>query len=228
MPVQQIAYHLLRVFMKTERLTQSADNSGVSTLSNYHIKTLMLWACQLKPRIWWTGDLSLVRICVELLHELAITLYEARCPHYFLSNCNLVDSSYDLEMIQRRLISITRSWLLSWFVNNYIRRCSQLCPHPVSRLFDDVSTNTKLQNAASAIADWRLNVSAKNMWLVFQSARNYLAIMFSEMLTVRLLEYFRTELTNIGSSSNLAIYAVSLAFLHVAYKIRRCGLNDQL
>jgi len=54
MPLQEIVYHLLRVFMKTERLTESADNSGSGTLSSYHIKTLMLWACKLKPRSWWT------------------------------------------------------------------------------------------------------------------------------------------------------------------------------
>ena len=48
-PVQQIVYHMLRVFMKTKRLTDSADNSAAGKLSNYHIKTLMLWACELKP-----------------------------------------------------------------------------------------------------------------------------------------------------------------------------------
>ena len=40
MPVQQIVYHLLRVFMKTERLTDSSDNSGAGKLSNYHINLL--------------------------------------------------------------------------------------------------------------------------------------------------------------------------------------------
>jgi len=188
----------------------------------------MLWACELKATIWWTGDLSLVRICVELLHELAVWLSEARCPHYFISNCNLVDSSFNLEMIQRRLISTTRSWLSSWFVNNYIRRCSQLCPLPVSRLFDDVSTNTKLQNAASAIVDWRLKVTTKDMWFVFQIAVNSLTSMFYKTPTVRLLDHSLTELTNISSGPNLAIYFVSVAFLHVAYKIPRCGLNDEL
>jgi len=58
MPVQQIVYHMLRVFMKTARLTDSADNCGSGTLSNYHIKTLMLWACELKTRSWWTDDLN--------------------------------------------------------------------------------------------------------------------------------------------------------------------------
>ena len=50
MPVQQIVYHMLRVFVKTEQLTESVDNSNAATLSNYHIKTLMLWASELKPR----------------------------------------------------------------------------------------------------------------------------------------------------------------------------------
>jgi len=76
MPVQQIVYHLLRYFIKTERLTDCADNSGAGTLSNYHIKTLMLWACELKPRSWWTGNLNLVRICDKLLHTLSVCLVD--------------------------------------------------------------------------------------------------------------------------------------------------------
>ena len=43
MPVQQIVYHMLRVFVKTERLTDSVDNSEAGTLSNYHIKTCLLY-----------------------------------------------------------------------------------------------------------------------------------------------------------------------------------------
>ena len=45
MPVQQIIYHMLRVFVKTE-LQKDSDSS--ESLSNYHIKTLMMWACELK------------------------------------------------------------------------------------------------------------------------------------------------------------------------------------
>jgi len=71
MPVQQIIYHVLRVFIKTERLTVKADNSERGSLSNYHIKTLMLWACELRSRSWWTDDLNLVRTCMHLLHVLA-------------------------------------------------------------------------------------------------------------------------------------------------------------
>jgi len=131
-PVQQIVYHLLRVFMKTERLTDSADSSEAGTLSNYHIKTLMLWACELKTRCWWTHNLNLVRMCVELMQDLAVWLTEAQCPHYFINKCNLQDSSFNSEMIRSRLISISRSCLSSWLIDNYIRRCSQLCNRSVS------------------------------------------------------------------------------------------------
>ena len=82
-PVQQIVYHMLRVFVKIERLTDSANNPDAATLSNYHIKTLMLWACELKPRSWWIDDLNVVKLSVELLHTLGVWLTDARCPHYF-------------------------------------------------------------------------------------------------------------------------------------------------
>jgi len=69
MPVQQIVYHMLRYFMKTNQLIDSADNNSERVVvSNYHIKTLMLWASELKPRSWWTESLNVVKNCVELLH----------------------------------------------------------------------------------------------------------------------------------------------------------------
>jgi len=52
MPVQQIVYHVLRVFMKTKQFTESANNTEAKILSNYHIKTLMLWGSEMKPRSW--------------------------------------------------------------------------------------------------------------------------------------------------------------------------------
>jgi len=68
MPVQQIVYHMLRVFMKDERVTDCVDTSEGGKCSNYHIKSLMLWHCEIKRRNWWTDDLDLVKICVQLLH----------------------------------------------------------------------------------------------------------------------------------------------------------------
>jgi len=151
MPVQQIVYHMLRVFMKTERLTES-DNIATGLLSNYHIKTLMLWACEGKSRNWWTDDLSLVRICVQLLHIFGDWLTEdARCQHYFINNCNLIDSSFIVTDIRDHLMLIDATYLSKWFVDNYIRSCSELCPDNVSQLFGDVGNSMKLQNAVLSV-----------------------------------------------------------------------------
>jgi len=227
MPVQQIVYHMLRVFVKAQRLTDSANHSGPGKLSNYHIKTLMLWACELKARIWWTNDLSLVKICVELLHDLAVWLTEARCPHYFINKCNLVDRSDNLEMIPSRLTSISNLWLSSWFVHNYIRRCSQLCPHNVSRLFDDVSTTMKLQNAVSAIVDWKQNNIMSDRLRVHDFAyNNIIYTVYRDSLTVCSSYCWLNVLRNLTAS--LTIYFSSVAFLHVAYRTTRSGLNDEL
>jgi len=40
----------LRDYVKIRRLTEIADNSKPAIMSNYLIKTLTLWACELKPR----------------------------------------------------------------------------------------------------------------------------------------------------------------------------------
>ena len=93
MPVQQIVYHMLRVFVKTERLTDNGVNSKPIAVSNYHIKTLMLWTCETEPRSWWIQNLNLIRICAELMRSLSVWLTGARCPHYFVNNCNLVTAS---------------------------------------------------------------------------------------------------------------------------------------
>jgi len=66
MPVQQIVYHMLRVFVKNELTKNDDNNSEAFELSNYHIKTLMMWACELNSSSFWTNELNLIRICVEL------------------------------------------------------------------------------------------------------------------------------------------------------------------
>ena len=233
MPVQQIVYHLLRHFTKTEPLTGSADISKAGTLSNYHIKTLMLWACELKPRRWWTDDLNLVGICVELLHVLADWLSKPECPHYFIYKCNIIiDSSFELEMVRMRLRSINKSWLSSWFVNNYIRRCSETCPQKISRLFYDVSTTTQLQGAVSAIVDYKLNATERDIWYAFTLALNHITLIVSnESLTVRSLDCWLSEYGKVSSgkiSSSLSAYILSVAFLHVACRTERSGINDEL
>jgi len=229
MPVQQIVYHLLRYFTKTERLTVCADNSEAGTLSNYHIKTLMLWACELKPRSWWTDDVNLVRMCVELLHILAEWLSDAQCQHYFINNCNLIDNLYNVTNIRDQLMSLDETWLSTWFVGNYIRKCLQIndCPQNISRSFDDVTTRVKLQNAVSALVAWKRNRSLFNLWCLLDAVAIFMpCFMYRHPLTSRLCVCCMIEWEKIDSC--LSVYFTAIALLHVASRLLGRGLNDEL
>jgi len=205
MPVQQIVYHMLRV------LTDSGNNS--KTLSNYHIKTLMMWACELKSSSFWTYDLRLIRTCTDLLRTLSVWLTDTLCPHYFINNCNLTDDSWTEEMISLQLLgSIDEAWSSRWFVNHYIRTCSLRCPGRVSTSFTDVSTYTKLQNTISAVVNWRLNSALEDAWLVLQAAEYDIADTVSvRSLTVRSCVCWMTELPK--TYTPFTHYFTAVAFL---------------
>ena len=226
-PVQQIVYHMLRYFVKTERLTDCADNSGAGTLSNYHIKTLMLWACELKSRSWWTDDVNLVRMCVQLLHNLAEWLTYSRCQHYFINDCNLIDESFNVTYVRDQLMSVDNKWLSTWFIGNYIRKCSQRTPYHILRLFDDVSTSMKLQNAVLEIVYWRRNNSLLNLSEILHLVHKRITrIVYKLSLTTRSCVYWMTELAKIDSS--LSVYFTAVAFLHIACKSSTHDLSDRL
>jgi len=228
MPLQQIVYHMLRFFFKTKRLTGSDASEA---LSNYHIKTLMMWACELKSSSFWTDDLNLVRVCVELLHILSVWLSDARCNHYFISSCNLIDNIFGVELrpTAMQLMSIDESWLSTWFINNYIQKCSMVCPENVSSLFSDISTNTKLQRAVSAVVDWRIsqNTALVDMWCELHFAELVIPCEVSVYsLTAQSCVSWLRELAK--TYTCLPLYFTAITFLEVTYRISRNGFTDKL
>ena len=237
MPVQQVVYYMLRVFMKTELFANNNDNSEACVLSNYHVKTLMMWACEMKPNSFWTDDLNLVRICVELLHTLSVWLTDARCQHYFINNCNLIDNSSGMVITARQVMSVDEAWLSTWFVNNHIRKCSMLCPENVSSLFSDVNTNMKLhklQKAVSAVVNYRRNTLLRDTWNVFRLAEFGIAstvytgsaVYQVSVMTVQSCICWLTELEKIDK--RLSIYFATVLFLHAACKISKAQFVDGL
>jgi len=224
MPVQQIVYHMLRVFVKTELLK---DTDASEALSNYHIKTLMMWACELKSSSFWTDDLNLVRICVELLHTLSVWLTDARCQHYFINNCNLIDNSLRVEIIASQLKSIDEVWLSIWFINSYIRKCIMLCPDNVKSLFSSFNSTTSLQRSVSAVISWRLNTALMEVWNELRFAEFTITEGVDILcLTLRSCICRLRELSK--TDTFLTAYFTAVAFLHVAYKISRTGFTDEL
>ena len=222
MLVQQIVYHMLRIFMKTEKLTDStATNIGSGTLSNYHIKTLMLWACELKPRSWWTDDLNLVRICVKLLHALAVWLTDEQCQHYFISNCNLYDQlehSQFFKVTASKLMSITRAWFCKWCIDNYIFKTVQLHPsrksHDIGYIQDVVSVIAKLQHVQLSF----LYSHYSDFIIITFVSRNSLTLE-SCLHCLDLLE---------KTNQVLLVYFTAVMFLHVAYKTTQSLLTDEM
>jgi len=126
-------------------------------------------------------------------------------------------------MISNLLKSADKKWLSTWFVNNYIQKCFKLCPDYISRLFNDVSSNAKLQNVVSAVVNWRLNTALNDTWDVFQTAELFIPYYLSTYsLTVRSCVCWITELEK---THNLPSYFTAVAFLHVASEILRGGFS---
>ena len=125
-------------------------------------------------------------------------------------------------------MSIDETWLSTWFVNSYIRKCSELCPDNVSRLFNDVSTTVKLQKAVSAVVDWRLNTELEDKWSLFQKFEFLIPSRVSKLndMTIRLCVWWITELSKVDT--RLLIYFNALVYLQVASKMSTNGLSDEL
>jgi len=188
-----------------------------------------MWACELKSSSFWTDDLNLVRVCVELLHVLSVWLTDARCKHYFISSCNLIDNIFGAKLTASQLMSIDEPWLSTWFLNNYIQKCSMLCPENVSSLFSDISMKTQLQSAVSAVVDWRIgiNTALVDMWHELRDAEFAIpfAVSFCS-LTALLCVCWLRELAKIDTY--LSAYFTVIAFLEVTYKISRDGFSNKL
>jgi len=192
-PVQQIVYHMLRFVLKREVLSKTDDSDhGLPTLtiSNYHIKTLMLWECEQKPQSWWSAKSSLIKLCSSLLHKRSDWVDDKHCQNYFISNCNLLDCvddaspriCYDL----RRLADL--SFLLRWFIQNYIHESAQCCPDNVSSLFLDICSSEKLKRAIHSVVDWKLSTLSEEIYDEYS---------MSEMMIVTDFLKFRANTTRI-------------------------------
>ena len=230
-PVQQIVYHMLRVILKRELFPKTNNNdANVPKLSNYHIKTLMLWECEQNTPGWWSTESSVVKLCSRLLLKLSVLVAGKRCEHYFIKSCNLLDWFADssCQMICNILISIADvPVLLSWFIENYILKCAALCPPIVSVMFEDISSREKLTRAMYGVIDWKLSTQSRELYTeYYDSEKMILAwlllhridkIIEKEMLTGK-LHNFDPKLQN---------YFVGVASLQVAFTTSIHSLNEK-
>ena len=85
-PIQQLVYHMLRYIAKRTIIREWKDDDKV--VCTYHIKTLMLWACERKSPVWWESNCVLF-LCSKLLGTLMKWISKKMCPHYFIPEWNL-------------------------------------------------------------------------------------------------------------------------------------------
>jgi len=229
-PVQQIIYHMLRYVLKREVLSKTADNNpDLPMLSNYHIKTLMLWECEQKPQSWWSAESSLIKLCSSLFRKLSDWVERRCCEHYFVSACNIVDHfpnaslviCYDLKCLA------DSSFLLRWFISNYIRECSKLCPGSVSALFEDMFYRNKLQRAVQAVVDWKMETLTKDICTEHSAME---VGMLGEFLIFR-IDATRTQMIIKDlqhSDPSICDYYIGVASLRAAFTISIHSLTEDL
>ena len=85
-PNQLYIYHLIRLVKN--RVIQACGGSDKTTLSTYHFKTLMLWACEKKSQEFWNEE-NIVSSVEELIIEMIEILIEKCCPNYFIRENNM-------------------------------------------------------------------------------------------------------------------------------------------
>src|SRR6218665_308955 len=120
--IQQIVYHMLRFFAKTEIIQKDCPKED-EVLCPYHLKTLMLWTCEKMSPEWWNSS-SVIVICCKLLRMLSECLKKMFCPNYFIRKANLFHesmSSVILKKTESRLREYSNSGALCrWFIENYM------------------------------------------------------------------------------------------------------------
>jgi len=218
-PVQQLVYHVLRTVLKIADITTDCDSTVVS---NYHIKTLMMWATELHPADWWnTGDSCLITAAARLLDTLASCLAQRYCQHYFVDDANLLllteDQSWRLSSVLTKLRSVSDvDQLATLLLDKYVRPCVlQVCPDDVVQLFYDVRN---IDHALSAVAAWRCGSLREKSWRTIDSCSHGIErCVYQISLTARSYWYFVERLHNV--ERRLVVHFIGVACLHVAFRL---------
>jgi len=119
---------MIRFFARKELIKANCPKED-EVLCTYHLKTLMLWACEEKSPDWWIAS-STIKICSSLLQTLAKWLKEKTCRNYFIPRANLFnkDPKIYAEITAHLIGFCDTSILCIWFVKHYMQPiCLSLC-----------------------------------------------------------------------------------------------------
>ena len=101
-------------------LKDQGNDTTVEVINNYHMKTVMMWACELKPASWWNSK-NIFVTCCSLIKSVLNWLKLGFCQHYFIRTCNLFKANGNNEQLMEKLEYATKlENLIHWFKLNYI------------------------------------------------------------------------------------------------------------
>ena len=85
---QKLVYFIFKSIFY-EQLKSVCDETTESSLSSYHVKTVMMWACEKRALEFW--EKNSYYICLEALFtDLEVVLRTKNLPNYFISEINLL------------------------------------------------------------------------------------------------------------------------------------------
>ena len=179
-PIQQIVYHILRFVFRHDEIGDLTDDSAYKILSNYHLKTSMMWTCTIEHSSWWMQN-NLVKLCSSLFKHVASCCELGSFWGYFvMSNLFEFTDGCSAELrtkLVSRLKPFTDSaYLTTWLFRNYVGECVKQCPSSVQRLFGDISTDDKLRAAMKEIIPCRSIPNHVNVRIEREVINNFQSI----------------------------------------------------
>ncbi|XP_048016941.1 nucleotidyltransferase MB21D2 [Megalobrama amblycephala] len=84
--------------------------SRPKAISPYHLRSLMLWACDRLPHTYLAQEDYAAHFLLGLIDDLQHCLVNKTCPNYFIPQCNMLEHlSDDTAMLHARKLSSVRS-----------------------------------------------------------------------------------------------------------------------
>ena len=228
-PIQQLVYHMLRYFAKQTIIREWKDDDKV--ICTYHIKTLMLWACERKSPVWWESNCVIV-LCSILLGTMMKWIGEKMCPHYFIPEWNLFDytmkESRLFETIELLNIHTNIHALSEWFRINYLSKVF----HNKNKLISQ--NNWEYQQVLDVVAASYRSIkkcqTSLQEWVVERHFEQSYSYDNAIAMNFRPTHWNATKLCMLIYSKNLApdlhILNLAVASLHLAWNISGIKESD--
>ncbi|KAG9265298.1 nucleotidyltransferase MB21D2 isoform X1 [Astyanax mexicanus] len=105
-----ISTGLMQAFQACKVLISKLLLSRTKAVSPYHLRSLMLWACDRLPHAYLAQEDHSAHFLLGLLDDLQHCLVNKACPNYFIPQCNMLEHlSESAAILHARRLSSVRS-----------------------------------------------------------------------------------------------------------------------